>query len=162
MKSFKQIALSAMLTLGAFGAVTYTSCNKDECKDVVCENGGTCSGGNCNCLSGYEGNKCEIVSAEAILGTYTATETCQPPITGGSWSSNITQSSNDETRIVISNFGASGTNVTAHVNRNAITLDATDILGNEVTGTGTINDDEITINYNLGTAFSCTMTMTLQ
>lgn len=34
------------------------SCNK--CKDVVCENGGTCEDGLCQCLNGFSGTNCEI------------------------------------------------------------------------------------------------------
>jgi len=74
MKSIKNIALSALLTVGAFGAVTYTACNKDECKDVVCQNGGTCSGGNCTCTTGYEGNRCETASRAKFIKTWTATD----------------------------------------------------------------------------------------
>ncbi len=165
MKSIRNIAFSALLAIGAFSMVTYTACNKDECKDVVCNNGGTCVAGTCNCLSGYEGTKCDVVSAAALPGQYTASETCQPPVTGGSWSSAVTQSSTDKTRIVIANFGDSGSNVTGHVNKNAITLDATTIGSNTVTGTGTVSGNILTINYTLtnGVAsFSCTMTMTKQ
>lgn len=164
MKSVRNIAFSALLAVGAFTMVTYTACNKDECKDVVCNNGGTCVSGTCNCLSGYEGTNCQTVSAAALPGQYTASETCQPPVTGGSWSSTVSQSSNDKTKIVISNFGASSTNVTGHVNKNAITLDQTTIGGNTVTGTGTVSGNTITINYTLsGTiSYSCTMIMTKQ
>lgn len=164
MKSIRNIAFSALLAIGAFSMVTYTACNKDECKDVVCNNGGTCVTGTCTCLSGYEGAKCDVVSAAALPGQYTAVETCQPPVTGGSWSSGVTQSANDKTRIVIANFGNSGSNVTGHVNKNAITLDATTIGTSTVTGTGTVNGDILTINYTLTgvTTFTCTMTMTKQ
>jgi hypothetical protein len=74
MKSFKQIALSAFITISAFGAVLYTSCNKDECKDVVCQNGGTCSGGTCTCATGYEGNNCETKSNAKFVKTWTASD----------------------------------------------------------------------------------------
>lgn len=74
MKPFKNILFSAMLTLGAFGAVTYTACNKDECKNVTCQNGGTCSGGNCNCPAGYEGDRCQDKSNAKYAGNYTAVE----------------------------------------------------------------------------------------
>lgn len=166
MKSIRNIALSAFLTIGAFTMVTFTSCDPDACKDVVCNNGGTCVNGNCDCLTGYEGSNCSTVSAASLPGTYTGTESCQPPLSSSSsWSSTLTQSSNDETKVVISNFGDSGTNVTGQVNKNAITLDATAIGSYTVTGTGTINGNVITINYDLSggvTPRSCTMTLTLQ
>lgn len=163
MKLIRNIALSAFLTIGAFSTMLYTSCNPDACKDVVCNNGGTCLNGTCQCPSGYEGTSCQTVSADAIKGTYTATETCQPPLgSSSSWTSVVTISANDPTRVVISNFGESNTNVTGHVNKNAITLDATTIGTHEVTGTGTINGNVITISYQMGTLRSCNMTMTLQ
>jgi hypothetical protein len=166
MKSIRNIALSAFLTLGAFGAVTYTSCNKDECKDVVCQNGGTCVDGRCQCTAGYEGSNCETASASRLPGSYVASETCQPPVSGGqTWSSTVTQSSNDKTRIVIQNFGNSNTSVTAFINSNAITIDPVSISGKNVTGTGTVNGNILTINYELNggaTNYKCTMTMTRQ
>lgn len=76
MKSIKNIALGTILTFSAFGAVLYTSCSKDECKDVVCQNGGTCSEGNCTCPTGYEGTNCETKSRDKFVGTYTGTEIC--------------------------------------------------------------------------------------
>ncbi len=42
MKSIRNIAFSALLTIGAFATITYTSCNTDECEDLECLNGGTC------------------------------------------------------------------------------------------------------------------------
>lgn len=45
----------------AFGATLYnTSCNKDRCNNVTCQNGGTCVNGYCSCPTGYEGDNCEI------------------------------------------------------------------------------------------------------
>lgn len=167
MKSIRNIAFSALLSIGAFTMVTYTACNQDECKDVVCQNGGTCISGNCSCATGYEGTNCETASATGLDGAYSATETCQPPLTGGpsTWSSPVTISSTDMTRIVISNFGNSNANVTGQVDKNAITLDPTTIGSTTVTGTGTVNGNVLTINYTLtgGTVdYSCTMTMTKQ
>ena len=74
MKSIKNIALSAFLTVSAFGAVLYTSCTKDECKDVVCQNGGTCSEGTCTCSTGYEGTNCETASRTKFIKTWTASD----------------------------------------------------------------------------------------
>lgn len=74
MKSLKRIALSALLTFSAFGAVLYTSCNKDECKDVVCQNGGTCTGGTCTCTSGYEGTNCETAVRTKFIKQWSASD----------------------------------------------------------------------------------------
>ncbi len=70
MKSIKHIALSAILTVSAFGAITYTSCTKDECKDVVCQNGGTCDAGVCTCPTGAGGTSCETVFRTTYANSY--------------------------------------------------------------------------------------------
>ncbi len=74
MKKIKNIALSALLTIGAFGAVTYTSCTKDQCKDVVCANSGTCLNGICSCPSGFEGNLCQTLSVTKFVKVWNATD----------------------------------------------------------------------------------------
>lgn len=38
--------------------LTMQSC--DKCKDVTCQNGGTCDNGKCACPTGYSGDNCEI------------------------------------------------------------------------------------------------------
>ncbi len=164
MKSIRNIAFSALLTFGAFGAITYTSCNKDECKDVVCQNGGTCNEGTCSCTTGYTGTNCENAYASELPGTYSGTETCQPPVVSDDWSSTLTVSSNDKTRIIIANFGNSGANVTGQVDKNAIILDETTIGGNTVKGTGTVAGNVITVNYTMSgvVSYSCTMVLTRQ
>ena len=70
MKSIKQIALSAFITLSVFCAVLYTSCSKDACKGVTCLNKGTCSGGTCTCPSGIGGNNCQTIYRLLYANTY--------------------------------------------------------------------------------------------
>lgn len=76
MKSIRNIAFSALLTIGAFTAITYTACNKDECKDVVCENGGTCVNGTCECPIGYEGANCEKLTRDNFVGKWSGSDVC--------------------------------------------------------------------------------------
>jgi hypothetical protein len=44
----------------------FTSCNKPSCGGMVCENGGTCTGGTCSCPTGYSGNLCQTKANTAI------------------------------------------------------------------------------------------------
>jgi hypothetical protein len=108
MKSIKNIALSAMLTFGAFAAVTYTACTKDDCKDVVCNNGGTCSGGSCVCPTGYEGTNCDTKS---FLGSWKGSDVCS----SGTYN-NITIEVNTATTapndVIVTNPGGFGASVT--------------------------------------------------
>ena len=74
MKKIRQIALGAILSVSAFSAVLYTSCSKDACKDVTCQNGGTCSDGNCTCVTGYEGTNCETASRTKFIKQWSASD----------------------------------------------------------------------------------------
>jgi hypothetical protein len=72
--SFKTIVLSALVVMAAFTAVTYTSCNSDKCKAIVCAYGGVCKDGACICASGYEGTQCEIITREKYKGVWNVSE----------------------------------------------------------------------------------------
>ena len=60
MRQAPRIIFTAILTLFVFTTVIYTACKKDKCKDITCQNGGTCSDGVCNCPANYSGSKCEV------------------------------------------------------------------------------------------------------
>jgi len=66
MKQRKAIIITTILTLLSFGAIIYTSCRKDRCKRLVCQNGGTCNDGFCICPSGYTGTYCQIANVSSI------------------------------------------------------------------------------------------------
>jgi len=160
MKSIKRIALGAFLTVSAFCTVLYTSCTKDECKDVTCQNGGTCSGGTCTCPTGYEGTSCETKSRDKFVGTYVGTEIC----TTGTDTYNITVASNsDNIKLTMSNLY--NDNITA-----IGTMAATDSFvfsGNQggatFTGSGRLSTNTLTVHYTLTngvTTNSCVFTGT--
>lgn len=71
---FKAIALATLGTLSVFSAITYTSCQTDKCKSVICAYGGVCTGGACICPAGYEGPRCETVNRARYLNTWNVTE----------------------------------------------------------------------------------------
>ncbi|MBX2906717.1 MAG: hypothetical protein KF744_11805 [Taibaiella sp.] len=66
MKQTRAILLTSILTLLTFGAVIYTSCQKDRCKRLICQNGGTCQDGFCYCTSGYTGRYCQTPNVSTI------------------------------------------------------------------------------------------------
>jgi hypothetical protein len=69
----KIIYLAAVALISISSATLVTGCKKDPCKDVSCENGGTCDDGKCNCKSGFEGEKCEKVLPN-VSGTWVVTD----------------------------------------------------------------------------------------
>jgi hypothetical protein len=148
MKSFRLIALSALITIGSLVSVIYTSCSKDECKSVTCLNGGTCSGGTCTCPTGYTGADCgtKVVCSlgyigadcktHAFIGTWTGTDVCSPT---GSYNVTISlaASSTDTTKVLINNPGGFGTNntITGTLSGDARTITYTNQIVNSSTAT---------------------------
>lgn len=146
MKSIKYIALSAFLTLSAFCAVLYSSCTKDECKDVACQNGGVCTGGNCTCTAGYEGTRCEKEVRAKFIKSWAATDvnvTSSAPLAPYSAVIAASTSSSVVTDIIIGGFsdGYFTNAVKASVSGSTITIatQQPDSDGYSVSGTGTYN-----------------------
>lgn len=84
MKNLKSILLAGFLTVGTFATSVFTSCNPDACKDVVCNNGGTCTDGSCSCPAGYTGTNCDNKANAAFVGTWSAKEKVNGSTTWGS------------------------------------------------------------------------------
>lgn len=72
----RSILLSALLTIGLFAVISYTACKKDPCKDVICLNLGACDNGKCVCPTGFEGDRCEILSRDKLVKTFNGQDTC--------------------------------------------------------------------------------------
>ena len=155
-----------MLTIGAFSAITYTSCNKDKCKDVVCSNGGTCLDGICTCKSGYEGTTCATVSAAKFVGTYSVVENCSVSGGVGPYTTTIVESTTNEVNILMNDFGDLTATITivGSVNGTTLTIASQTVSGYTVSGSGTYNNGVITITYTIASTNSetCTATWTKQ
>ncbi len=151
MKSIRNIAFSALLTIGALSAVTYTACNKDECKDVVCLNSGVCNGGTCSCPTGYEGSDCGRKSNAKFVGTWSVTETCGS-VNQTPYQVTITADGTDATKILVSNLGNYGCTVGGTITWNSTVSGATLTIadnkcGTQMNATGTYANGKINITY---------------
>jgi len=172
----KKLNLLFVALIGA-STFTFTSCT-DECKDVVCENGGTCdeetgacdcpanfygescetecingtyADGACTCDAGYEGDGCSIESREDMIASYTVADACSSS-GAASFSVTVSKSSNSADGILISNFwGAFINQVTATVDGDNITIPSQDPDndGYLVSGNGTYSNGTITLTYSV-------------
>lgn len=171
MKKIKNLALSAILSIAVI-SVSMISCTPDACKDVVCNNGGVCTDGSCECVSGYEGTDCSTLSATKFLGTNNASATYAfndaSNASCGTYTGNmsIALSSTDDTKLIITNLGGFGssTTVTATVDGTTLTIATQQIQGasaNTISGTGTYSNGVITGSYtNNDGSSTCTYNFT--
>ena len=76
MKKFNFLGLVAVL-FTAMTMMTLVGCG-DECKDVECQNTGTCieDTGLCDCPVGYGGDLCETLLVSEYTGTWEADDQC--------------------------------------------------------------------------------------
>ena len=66
MKKTRSVIVTTLIALLGFGAAVYTSCNKDRCSNVTCQNGGTCNNGSCTCPTGYTGANCQTTTTTSV------------------------------------------------------------------------------------------------
>ena len=66
----KSNLFTKLLTIAIAAIVSFTSCNVDRCKTIVCANEGVCNMGVCTCPSGYEGTNCETVTRDKFTGNW--------------------------------------------------------------------------------------------
>lgn len=71
----KSLLKATILASFSLTGVFFTSCDQDKCKAMVCANNGVCnSDGSCTCPTGYEGNKCEVVTRDKFKGAWNVIE----------------------------------------------------------------------------------------
>lgn len=152
----RNLAYFASILMLAIG-FAFTGCESDPCKDVECGSFGTCLEGDCVCDSGYEGTDCATLSKDKFLGTsgaaasYSVVDACSAS-GAASYTTGISASSADDTKVLISNFwDAFVNNVEATVDGEDITIanQEPDADGFTVAGSGTIASGVITMNYTI-------------
>ena len=146
MKLLRQIALSALLTIGLFAAVTYTACKKSGCT-TDCKNGGTCYNKACDCPTGYEGAFCQTASRDKFIGVFTGTDSCSNGYS--SYQITITTLS-DSLRFTIANInGNSGNNATGTITASNTFSFTGSNFGTSYSGTGKLSNDSLILSYHV-------------
>ena len=152
MKSIRNIAFSALLTLGAFTAITYTACNKDECKDVTCANGGTCTDGTCTCTVGYTGTLCDKEVRSSYFKTYKGNGVDNLGGTYTNWGIKFYSVGTDAKVMgmdLLDEVNAPVAAMTVTLNSNTtFTINSTVIGSRTYTGTGTVNENTTSVTIN--------------
>jgi len=136
MKKARLILSASLLTIGAFSAVTFSSCSKD---DVTCN-------------VGYEGEDCKTLSRDKFIGSWKGTEDCT--IGDDNYNIGIAASSNNEITIIYTNvyndnYTATGT----MTGTNGFTFSGTAAGGVTFNGTATLNSSTgmLTVSYKVFT-----------
>jgi hypothetical protein len=137
MTTLRKVALSALLTVSAFSAVTFTSCNKSDSA----------------CATGYTGSKCDSTfSDKYVAANYNVSETKDGVAFPPTFTCSVTKAStNPATTVTITNFGNSGVAINATVdNIGNITIPTGTAIGTHtITGSGVLTSNNITFTYTL-------------
>jgi len=179
----KKINLLMVALIGAM-TITLTSC--DECKDVTCDNGGTCaegvcecpadyygdacetkcvngtySDGACGCDAGYEGDGCETESRAVMIGTYLGSDACSSTGATSSYTSTVAAASASADGVLITGLWDRFfiNNITGTVDGDKITIatQEPDSDGYTISGTGTYADGVISWSYTVTETTSSTV-----
>jgi hypothetical protein len=131
MKRNQIVSLTAACTILLFAIITIVSCSKQGgtpiingtniqlCKNVVCQNAGTCINGICNCPAGFEGKECEAKWSAGYAANYEANDECQA---GKPYAVKIEQVINRGDAILISNITSYNTSIEARLAPNKTTF----------------------------------------
>jgi len=150
------------LVMALFGAITVSSCKKDPCKNVTCQNGGVCQDGNCKCNLPWEGSRCEVDARDKFVGSWRGTINCGSGPEDDAFS--ITKSSTTATRIILGDriYGELTSSSSFDIPTQTLNLDGTAAT---VNGRGNLNGNQLTLTLTFtiqGGAFTCSGTYNKQ
>ena len=165
----KKIGLMLTVALFTLGTMTTMQSCKNECKDVTCNNAGTCNedDGTCDCTAGYDGEFCDDEWRADAIGSFAVADNCQSGTYN--YDNNITAGS-AVLDFLFSNLG----NFTSNAGQVKATMDdgstftiasQTDGEGRTFVGSGTTNSSGIvtvtyTVTFSDSTTDDCTATYT--
>jgi hypothetical protein len=147
MKKVSFLGGSFLTMIAIVTVLFYNSCSDDPCKDVICNNGGSCLDGTCVCATGYEGSDCSTKSNAKFVGNYSAIDVCSSGTY--TYSPTIAASSAVVNGLILTNFGGFGTNLTATatVDGSTITVPSQSLGGINISGSGTLNAAQNQIQF---------------
>jgi len=160
----KNKILSFLATAALGTTLFFASCKEDKCKDVTCNNGGTCIDGTCECATGYEGTTCDTEARTKFTGTtstsYRFDDTYNGETAAGDYNAIFTKLAGTDVKLMtITNVGAYGTTmiVPVKVSGSSFTQTASFTTGGvtvtELTGTKRA-DGKIQFSYKASDATS--------
>jgi len=133
----KRILTASVFAISVVLCFSYLSCNRDQCKTIVCSNGGVCNLGSCICPVGYEGSNCETVTRTKFLGNWEVFE--KGSVTNAAQYGITIAPSEGITDVVIQNFyNYFRTNINAYVSNDTIYIPNQQYEGKLLFGIGTI------------------------
>jgi hypothetical protein len=160
MKPMRYLLLIAFATIAICSAIIYSACNKNKCHNVVCLNNSVCNSGNCVCLVGYEGNRCQTLSRNKFIFTYNGHDLCGDSSKFTQYSIHILAVLHDSTEMVITNF------LNNAYDSAICTIQSTDsftFIGSNnsttYTGSGHLSNDSLRMTYHVEhdtTQYDCT------
>lgn len=160
----KKINLSflSLFLLGGIFTFFMNSCS-DSCKDVVCGIREQCLNGHCACLSGYEGDNCEVFSYEKFVGSYQVQQFCAQGQAPPPYPVTITYQGGRIDRVLIGNMFNMGITVEAYVSERLMQIPQQQIGSLSISGNGTYQTANGRINASVEYVFagqyhSCNLT----
>lgn len=158
MNKLRLLAISLLCA----GGLSLSGCKKDPCKDVTCQNGGTCVDGKCNCSLPWEGTKCEVDARDKFAASWSGTSNCGGTVEQVSFG--ISKSATEAIAILIDNQirGRLTSSTTFDVPTQQITQDGVTVT---VSGNGVLNGNVLTLTLTVsigGQGGTCTYTVSRQ
>lgn len=145
MKNWKSFLIAVLGFFTLSGMVFFSSCEKDPCLELSCQNGGNCSDGYCQCPTGYEGTECDITFASKFVGIYPGIMQCgNDPATPDSVIIELVNIP-DEVRVSIGSSNPALQNLTGKVNANEATFNTQAEDGSNIHIYFTLNGSQISL-----------------
>lgn len=146
----KKIVVTALIMLIMELITVYTSCKKDDCKNVVCKNEGICKNGNCTCPFAYKGNRCDDEIRSSYYNTYKGTGTDSDGGVYSNWTLRFYKLS-DDARVLGLELRTNNDSVRSALtvqlqNANDFVIQRQNNSATQLSGYGTISNDKATLH----------------